>query len=57
MGNVGLDAALRDTAMRRLLLTVRGGKCPFRCAYCFADFSQYQRPMTTTRELTAQAGR
>ncbi|MCZ6654947.1 MAG: radical SAM protein [Planctomycetota bacterium] len=46
MGKVGLEAALRGTAMRRLLLTLHGTKCPFRCTYCFADFSQYQRPVT-----------
>lgn len=46
MVNVDLEAALRGTAMRRLLLTLHGTKCPFRCTYCFADFSQYQQPVT-----------
>lgn len=31
---------------RRLLLTVGRKRCPFRCRYCFADFSQYDRPPT-----------
>jgi DNA repair photolyase len=30
--------------MNRLLLTVGQKKCPFGCAYCFADFTQYQAP-------------
>lgn len=32
--------------MRRLLLTVGRKQCPFGCAYCFTDFSQYERPLT-----------
>jgi len=32
--------------MERLLLTVGRKRCPFRCTYCFTDFSQYERPLT-----------
>jgi hypothetical protein len=28
------------------MLTVGRKRCPFRCSYCFADFSQYERPVT-----------
>ncbi len=27
--------------MKRLLLTLEGKRCPFRCRYCFTHFSQY----------------
>jgi hypothetical protein len=30
----------------RLLLTVGRKRCPYRCSYCFTDFSQYQTPLT-----------
>lgn len=32
--------------MRRMLLTIAGTKCPFGCTYCFADFREYQAPVT-----------
>jgi hypothetical protein len=32
--------------MKRLLLTVKGGRCPFGCSYCFAGFSQYEKPFS-----------
>ena len=31
---------------RRLMLTVGRKRCPFRCSYCFADFSQYEAAVT-----------
>lgn len=32
--------------MRRLLLTLQKKRCPFGCTYCFASFTQYDRPLT-----------
>jgi hypothetical protein len=32
-------------AMRRMLLTLPDARCPFGCQYCFAEFSQYERPL------------
>lgn len=34
--------------LRRILLTVSNTQCPYGCKYCFADFSQYQRPFCLT---------
>jgi DNA repair photolyase len=34
--------------MKRLLLTIEGRKCPFRCRYCFANFKQYKSPPSLT---------
>jgi len=33
-------------ATRRILLTLADTRCPFGCQYCFAEFSQYERPLT-----------
>ncbi|MGE5829296.1 MAG: hypothetical protein ACM30G_13185 [Micromonosporaceae bacterium] len=32
--------------LRRLLLDIDGQPCPFACTYCFASFSQFQKPPT-----------
>jgi DNA repair photolyase len=32
--------------MRRLLVTLSKVRCPFRCSYCFTDFTQYERPIS-----------
>jgi len=32
--------------MKRLLLTIEEATCPYRCRYCFANFSQYKSPIT-----------
>lgn len=32
--------------MNRLLLTIGQKRCPYRCSYCFTDFTQYERPTT-----------
>lgn len=32
--------------MKRCLLTLRKGRCPFHCVYCFARFSQYEKQFT-----------
>jgi DNA repair photolyase len=36
--------------MKRLLLTMPGPACPFRCGYCFAEFCQYN-PQKTLEDL------
>ena len=36
------------SAMRRILLTLPEARCPFGCQYCFAEFSQYERPISFT---------
>lgn len=32
--------------MRRVLLTISGKKCPYKCRYCFANFKQYEKGFT-----------